>query len=258
MTETFDLECTAYHEAGHAIAWLLLKKELWSPIEYVSIISKPGTKGCVTFRQKSSGVDRANREELQRLLQFHHAGYWAERKFAPDVDDSFRRRGARGDYYEAVFSTAFYFACEEADKWIGDGWGFGPKLTRPALRDFARQHNNCGAIELGFNELRARAEKECKTILHNNWPSVERLAKCLLLFGKVNGRFAECCLKGDEVVNRILSLGIASMAELDEQTLRILEDDEGLKVGPTTPAEESAWKLQIQAPQMRDVDVRQG
>ena len=110
-----------------------------------------------------------------------------------------------------------------------------------------------GILERKLQDLRNDAEANCRSLVENNWTSIERLADCLRLFGKVNGNFAMCCLEGNEghqLVRNILETVSTPTAEPDEWTRNTLAEYKRakLEVGPTTDEEKAVWEAMIQKP----------
>ena len=106
----------------------------------------------------------------------------------------------------------------------------------------AYQYDIISDVKIKFDMLSREARKQCLKIIEDKWPAVDRLARCLLLYGKVNGNFARYCFQGHEAPMKILDSDFGR-SDLDRAS-DILKACEGLAIGPDKD-EEAAWEATI-------------
>lgn len=229
MSKTSDLERAAYHESGHTVVWREVCKKWpnWSSIADVHIIRQGSDSGAVTFEAGHTNIDITDYCQLKDYLRFCYAGFVAERKRDSEADSRFARWNARADYEHAILVFAF----QKSVTW-----------SESYLRE--RQHSLVSCAEQEFDKLREEAEEECRAIIDDNWSSVDCLARCLLLCGKVNGNFARYCFEGHEVAWKILESVSASVVAY-KRIREILEDCPGLVIGPANDDEAAAWEATL-------------
>lgn len=163
-----SLECTAYHEAGHAVVSLVLRPNIRIP--EVSIVQKNGSLGATTYMQlrKSTETREDFLEEICVLLAGQIAQIIKYGENAADI-------GANGDFERATLKAWEGIAVRGLDP------EFGP-VNLMVLRD--KCNISQGWI---FDEAQRRLQAllkeqfaQAESILRTHWSKVEIVAKLLL------------------------------------------------------------------------------
>jgi hypothetical protein len=117
VRHTSRLERTAYHEAGHAIACIKLKR----PFKQVTIIPKDNSLGHLQPHDKPKSIQPEvetsgrTRSWLEREILITLAGLASENRFA----GRHNWRGAGGDFRDAVdIATYLYFEPRLIEKYL--------------------------------------------------------------------------------------------------------------------------------------------
>lgn len=162
---------TAYHEAGHAVASVMLRPQV--PITQVSIIGISGAEGRTAFDWNSSYISGpSNRGHFKELLQILLAGGIAEQL---QYGDDHLDEGALSDIQRAT-SVAWNWVAK-----YGLDEGFGP-LSLSAIVDepgYAAGYLSNEAQRV-VQSLLKTAREETRSLLQGNWHYVESLAALLL------------------------------------------------------------------------------
>jgi hypothetical protein len=162
---------TAYHEAGHAVAAIILGR----PFKTVNIIGNEQWGGLIAYKampKKIRELDHSDARVIQiieRNIIVTFAGGIAQRRYAPD--SPWRRD--MGHRY--VLTPALYYS----DQVIGP-----KRISRPfADSDLAHiddylayMGKHCGVARAYRASLRARTEE----LVEAHWPEIQRVARALL------------------------------------------------------------------------------
>ena len=156
-TAAATIEITAYHEAGHAVAAVLLER----PFSKVDIVGDQVAAGRIIYEDRPDPPDQSTKAQwAEHDLIVTLAGAVAQRRFSPDSD--WRHGMGQGEKLTAPRSDL-------------------PRLDRPS--DF--QTVILGIADLGYTreaavayraELQARAE----ALIEDLWPAVKQVAEALL------------------------------------------------------------------------------
>ena len=170
-------ERTAYHEAGHAVASLLLRPE--SVLAEISL-SQSAAEGIVKIDPSSnfSGPEWSQEDYLEEL-EVTLAGRVAERRFSGTLDGN--NDGAERDLENATLRA---WQCITR---LGFDDGIGP-VHIAALTEKAGVTQG-PLIDLAQTRLQAvlrEAESRVAELLERNWPLVEALARLLLERSRLN------------------------------------------------------------------------
>jgi hypothetical protein len=165
-----ELERTAYHEAGHAVASLILRPDV--KIIELSIVSQSDSAGRVAFEEIALHRQRcSSREDIHHELLISLAGRVAEqKKFGFGAADA----GASHDLKQAT--TRLWTAITE----YGFDPEFGP-ISLPALSELTSNpalwlHDEA---QKRLQQLLKIAHDECVQLIDRHWEAVELLACAL-------------------------------------------------------------------------------
>lgn len=169
---------TAYHEAGHAIAALIVERS--DPVDKVTIIPRGFSLGATHFMPKKNRLSYWKKEVLDQLIVLM-GGRAAEELFVQDMSS-----GAQHDFAQAT-RLARSMVCE---------WGMTDKLgpvayDRPTesgqylgTRSYEKDYSDKTAEEIDqtVRDLLDEAYKKALDILSTNKDKVELMASMLMEF----------------------------------------------------------------------------
>jgi cell division protease FtsH len=170
---------TAYHEAGHAIAGLVVKYA--DPVDKVTIIPRGFSLGATHFMPKKNRLGYWRKEALDQLVVLM-GGRAAEEIFVGDMSS-----GATHDFSQAT-RMARAMVCE---------WGMSDRLGTMSYDEKSEQGQYLGAqnyqdrhyseetarqIDIEVRKFLDEAYKRAKEILEHNRGKVELMAKMLMEF----------------------------------------------------------------------------
>ena len=165
-----ELERTAYHEAGHAVASLILRPDV--KIIELSIVPKSDSVGRVAFEEIALHRQGcSSREDIHHELLISLAGRAAEqKKFGFGAADA----GASHDLKQAT--TRLWTAITE--------YGFDPEFGPISLPALSELTSNPGVYlhdeaQKRLQQLLKIAHDECVQLIDRHWEAVELLACAL-------------------------------------------------------------------------------
>ena len=159
----WDLECMAWHEAGHAVVSLVMPER--EPIERISI--EPGDEAFGLMRTAPRPHHNGTEVSLRSAMAVFLAGPLSERRFlgratTSGADDIANARAIARDMVLRL--------------------GMGPRLGLhcPAIAGEAISEHLLHAVEADEERLLRAAEHAATTVLRRNAPLVRALAQALL------------------------------------------------------------------------------
>jgi ATP-dependent Zn protease len=171
MPTEWDLECLAWHEAGHAVVSLVMPER--EPIERISI--EPGDEAFGFMRTAPRPHHNGTEVSLCSTMAVFLAGPLAERRFLGRATT-----GGADD-----IANARTIARDMVLR-----FGMGPRLGLhcPAIAGEAISEHLLRAVQADEERLLRAAERAAKTALSRNAPLVRTLAQTLLARHTLTGQ----------------------------------------------------------------------
>ncbi len=189
-----EQQCTAYHEAGHAMARLLLPQA--DPLHKVTIIPR-GPAGGATFSLPEKDIHYYTRTWCDAQLKVCFAGRIAEEMFTDEISS-----GAAGDIAQATHL---------ARKMVLD-WGMSEQLGPvqlssedghgPLPRELSNNSYSDQTAKVIDEEVRrivTDAQDACRLMLGEHRDELERLANALLKHETLSAEEAQRIVDGEEL-----------------------------------------------------------
>ena len=214
-----DKKLTAYHEAGHAIAFHVLPTQ--DPVHHVTIIPRSNGAGGFTMPLPEEDKAYRTRRYMEDYLVVCLAGRVAEELTMDDVST-----GAYGDIKQA---TAMARA-------MVINYGFSDKIGPVDYdvqggeiflgRDFAagKGYSDAKAAEIDeeIHRLIQEANTRCRKLLEDNLEQMTRVAEYLLRNENLDGDTFRKLYNGEDVPDRVAPSeaelkGTANKVQLDKQ-----------------------------------------
>jgi cell division protease FtsH len=165
---TTELEMTSYHEAGHAVLGTLLLPH--RQIEQVTVSPRKKSLGFVSFVNEANSYSNLSKEQIQNEMSVLLAGRVAQsKKFEQSGIDS----GASSDLAKAT--QLAYWAITEL--------GMSESLRDLNLYNLSQKKGVLlfeAEIQDELKEWIKRAKERAKTMVEQNWQSIENVAKILI------------------------------------------------------------------------------
>lgn len=188
-----ERKLTAYHEAGHALAFHYLETQ--DKVHYVTIIPR-GSAGGFTMPRPENDRPYRSKRFMEESMIVGLGGRIAEKLILDDITT-----GASSDL-RSVSSTARAMVTK---------YGFSEKLGTIVYgddnnevflgRDYGHAQNYSESIASQIDEevkiLVDKANKECEKLLTEHIDELHKLAKYLLKFEKIDGEEFEKLMNGE-------------------------------------------------------------
>ena len=228
-----DKKLTAYHEAGHAIAFHVLPTQ--DPVHHVTIIPRSNGAGGFTMPLPEEDKAYRTRRYMEDYLVVCLAGRVAEELTMDDVST-----GAYGDIKQA---TAMARA-------MVINYGFSDKIGPVDYdvqggeiflgRDFAagKGYSDAKAAEIDeeIHRLIQEANTRCRKLLEDNLEQMTRVAEYLLRNETLDGDTFRKLYNGEDVPDRVAP----SEAELKGTANKVQLDKQPETADPAKPQEEAS------------------
>lgn len=176
----------AYHEAGHAVVGVLLR---WA-IRYVSIIPDDQTLGRV-YHPRRSELDYWLAEEVKSP----NASVPSLRKRValPLSELTSAQIGMR--HRRARIDIAVRLAGRKAEKRFTGEWT-DPCVGSDRLEVVELALHLASELPITADRIIVRESARASRLLAENWPSVEAVARALLVHNRLTGRVVRAIVKG--------------------------------------------------------------
>ena len=189
-----DLEITAIHEAGHAVAMYSLPTH--DPVHQISIIPRGNALGLTWTRPSDDGVHLTRNEMYERIVGLL-GGRVAEALFLQDIST-----GASNDIDRATKlardMVARYGMCEKLGtvSYLNDQEVF---IGRDYEKTKSYSEAVAGTIDDEVKLLIDKAYKHCAAILEGDKEKLKQVTHFLLENETMSGAQFEQCMKGLEI-----------------------------------------------------------
>ena len=189
-----DLEITAIHEAGHAVAMYSLPTH--DPVHQISIIPRGNALGLTWTRPSDDGVHMTRNEMYERIVGLL-GGRVAEALFLQDIST-----GASNDIDRATKlardMVARYGMCEKLGtvSYLNDQEVF---IGRDYEKTKSYSEAVAGTIDDEVKALIDKAYKHCASILERDREKLKQITLFLLENETMSGTQFEQCMKGLEI-----------------------------------------------------------
>jgi len=222
-----EKEMTAYHEAGHAIAQLLLPEA--DPLHKVSIIPRGQSAGA-TFSLPEKDRHLYSRKWCEAYIRVCVAGRISEEIFCGDVDS-----GAASDIAQAT---------DLARKMVKD-WGMSAKL---GFVRYAGDSSHMGLAEIGGKEysdrtaeliddevkqIMDRADADVRQLLEKQHDGIQGIANALMKYETLNADEVQRIMDGQVLDKPTVDDLLA--AEQAKSSNKVGENDETAESLPAKP-----------------------
>ena len=194
-----DQKLTAYHEAGHAIAFHVLPTQ--DPVHHVTIIPRSNGAGGFTMPLPKEDNAYRTRRYMEEHLIVCLAGRVAEEIFMDDIST-----GAYGDIKQATaMARAMVINYGFSDK-IGpidyDAQGGEIFLGRDFAAGQGYSDAKAAEIDEEIHRLIQEANTRCRKLLEDNREQLTRVAEYLRRNETIDGEIFRKLYDGEEVADR--------------------------------------------------------
>jgi len=189
-----DLECTAIHEAGHAVAMYFLPTH--DPVQHITIIPRGQSLGATWYLPKDDSSNLTRNEMYEQIVGLL-GGRVAEALFLGDISV-----GASNDIDRATKlakdMVARYGMCEKLGtvSYLDGGEVF---IGRDYQTTKSYSEKVAGTIDDEVKSLIDKAYAHCKQLLSDNAESFRRIVDYLLANESMTGEQFKACMEGNEI-----------------------------------------------------------